>query len=244
MQHRDENTQRATEPVLTTEDLAHPAQAPVTGHGTEPRTGREAGRDTGPDTGLDTGTEPGTEPGIGTGTGTGIGTGRDTAVYPGEATGDPSRPDTFGDGVRGDGIRSAEADAHRADEARSAEADAHRPEENRTGDTAEGAVPRASGPPGDTAADGEAEPLLGTAEAEGYRTSWTEIQGRFVDDPREAVRSADTLVAEVMQAFAGTLADHRGRLEKQWDSGEQVATEDLRQALRAYRSLINRLLDT
>ncbi|MFD6891915.1 hypothetical protein [Streptomyces sp. NPDC059957] len=65
-----------------------------------------------------------------------------------------------------------------------------------------------------------------------------------MDDPQEAVRSADTLVAEVMQAFAGTLSEHRSGLEKQWDRGEQVATEDLRQALRAYRSLVNRLLDT
>ncbi|WP_328296566.1 hypothetical protein OG389_01315 [Streptomyces sp. NBC_00435] len=90
----------------------------------------------------------------------------------------------------------------------------------------------------------EDEPLLGTAEAERYRTRWSEIQGRFVDDPQEAVRSADTLVAEVMQTFAGRLSEHRGGLEKQWDRGEQVATEDLRQALRAYRSLVNRLLDT
>ncbi|MDD9375562.1 hypothetical protein M8Z33_02520 [Streptomyces sp. ZAF1911] len=90
----------------------------------------------------------------------------------------------------------------------------------------------------------EEEPLLGTVEAERYRARWGEIQGRFVDDPQEAVRSADTLVAEVMQTFAGTLSEHRSGLEKQWDSGEQVATEDLRQALRAYRSLVNRLLDT
>lgn len=88
------------------------------------------------------------------------------------------------------------------------------------------------------------EPLLGAEDAEGYRKTWSEIQGRFVDDPQEAVRSADTLVAEVMQAFAGTLSEHRSGLEKQWDRGEQVATEDLRQALRAYRSLVNRLLDT
>ncbi|MFF3863090.1 hypothetical protein [Streptomyces sp. NPDC002209] len=92
--------------------------------------------------------------------------------------------------------------------------------------------------------EGEEEPLLGAAEAERYRTTWSEIQGRFVDDPREAVRSADALVAEVMQRFAGTLSEHRSGLEKQWDRGEQVATEDLRQALRAYRSLVNRLLAT
>ncbi|MFI8278215.1 hypothetical protein ACIGBH_25755 [Streptomyces sp. NPDC085929] len=47
-----------------------------------------------------------------------------------------------------------------------------------------------------------------------------------------------------MQRFAGTLAEHRSGLEKQWDRGEQVVTADLRQALQAYRSLLNRLLDT
>lgn len=216
MQHRDENAQRATEPALTTEDLARPATSPT------------PDRDTDRDTGLDTGREAGLD------------TGREAAVYPGEATGDAHRP-----GATDDEVRGAEADAYRDDEVRAAESDAHRPEETGTGGAADGGAPRASGPPGgEDETDGEAEPLLGTAEAEGYRTTWSEIQGRFVDDPRDAVRSADTLVAEVMQAFAGTLADHRGRLEKQWDSGEQVATEDLRQALRAYRSLINRLLDT
>jgi hypothetical protein len=47
----------------------------------------------------------------------------------------------------------------------------------------------------------EDRPLLGE-EAEGYRTRWREIQSTFVDEPREAVQSADALVAEVMQALA------------------------------------------
>ncbi|MFD3808737.1 hypothetical protein ACFWTC_35410 [Streptomyces sp. NPDC058619] len=221
MQHRDENTQRATEPVLTTEDLARPAPIP------DRDPGRDTGLETDPDTDLDTGRSAGLD------------TGREAAVYPGEATGDAHRP-----GPTDDEERSTEGDAYRADGAPAAEAEADRTEETGTGGAVDGDAPSPSGPPGDAGADGVAEPLLGTAEAEGYRSTWSEIQGRFVDDPREAVRSADTLVAEVMQAFAGTLADHRGRLEKQWDSGEQVATEDLRQALRAYRSLINRLLDT
>lgn len=240
--NRDENNERTTEPALTTEDLAHPAPAPIT----ERDTGRDTGLDTDPDTGLDTGRDAGLDTGreaaVYPGREAGLGEGREAAVYPGEATGDAHRP-----GPADDGTRSAEADAYRTDENRAAEthADARGTEQTGTGGTADGGAPRASGPPGgDAEADGVAEPLLGTAEAEGYRSTWSEIQGRFVDDPREAVRSADTLVAEVMQAFAGTLADHRGRLEKQWDSGEQVATEDLRQALRAYRSLINRLLDT
>ncbi|MFD5149060.1 hypothetical protein [Streptomyces sp. NPDC058401] len=90
----------------------------------------------------------------------------------------------------------------------------------------------------------EGEPLMGTAGAERYRARWGEIQGRFVDDPQEAVRAADTLMAEVIQTFADTLSEHRSGLGKQWDRGEQqVATEDLRQTLQAYRSQVNRLLD-
>lgn len=236
MKYRDENTQRDNEPALTTEDLAHPAPTP------DRDTGRDTGIETDPDTGLDTSRSAGLD----TGRDTGLDTGREAAVYPGEATGDAHQPGPSDDGIRGAGT---ETDAYRTDETGTAgtDADAYRTDETvaGAGGTADGGAPPASGPPGgDTGSDEVAGPLLGTAEAEGYRSTWSEIQGRFVDDPREAVRSADTLVAEVMQAFAGTLADHRGRLEKQWDSGEQVATEDLRQALRAYRSLINRLLDT
>ncbi|MFD6972450.1 hypothetical protein [Streptomyces sp. NPDC059979] len=93
-------------------------------------------------------------------------------------------------------------------------------------------------------AQSDDEPLLGTAETEGYRKAWSEIQGRFVDDPQEAVRSADTLVAEVMQALAGTFSERKQGLEGQWGRGEQVATEDLRMSLQHYRSFFNRLLNT
>ncbi|MFI7353976.1 hypothetical protein ACIBTP_08515 [Streptomyces avidinii] len=88
------------------------------------------------------------------------------------------------------------------------------------------------------------EPLLGTEEAEGYRRSWSAIQGRFVDDPQDAVKSADALVAEVMQALAQTFSSRKQGLEGQWDQGEQVATEELRLALQQYRSFFNRLLNT
>ncbi|WP_327266548.1 hypothetical protein OG444_38650 [Streptomyces sp. NBC_01232] len=88
------------------------------------------------------------------------------------------------------------------------------------------------------------EPLLGGEEAERYRTTWSEIQGRFVDDPQDAVKSADALVAEVMQALAQTFSTRKQGLEGQWDQGEQVATEELRLALQQYRSFFNRLLNT
>ncbi|MFE7358072.1 hypothetical protein ACFU8Q_34355 [Streptomyces sp. NPDC057543] len=87
------------------------------------------------------------------------------------------------------------------------------------------------------------EPLLGS-EREEFRSRWQGIQGNFVDDPRQAVGAADSLVAEVMQALATTFSEHKQGLESQWQRGEEVATEDLRVALQSYRSFFNRLLKT
>jgi hypothetical protein len=45
-----------------------------------------------------------------------------------------------------------------------------------------------------------------------------------------------------MKRLAEIFADERNKLENQWDKGENVATEDLRLALRRYRSFFSRLL--
>lgn len=88
-------------------------------------------------------------------------------------------------------------------------------------------------------------PRLLTAEDEtGFRTRWQDIQNRFVDDPREAVHDADGLVADVMQTLAATFSQHKQDLEGQWSQGEEADTEDLRLALRKYRSFFNRLLSS
>ena len=79
-------------------------------------------------------------------------------------------------------------------------------------------------------------------ETAGYRTRWDGIQTGFVDEPRKAVEEADALVAQVIQRLTDVFADERTRLEHQWDRGEQVSTEDLRQSLRTYRSFFERLL--
>lgn len=71
---------------------------------------------------------------------------------------------------------------------------------------------------------------------------WTEIQTGFVDEPQEAVRQADALVAEAIQRLAETFAREKSALEEQWSRGGEVTTEDLRQALRRYRSFFDRLL--
>ncbi|MFG2875467.1 hypothetical protein ACGFYU_10740 [Streptomyces sp. NPDC048337] len=51
-------------------------------------------------------------------------------------------------------------------------------------------------------------------------------------------------MAEVMQNLAGTFAAHKQEVEGRWQSGEDVATEDLRPALRHYRTFFNRLPKT
>ena len=85
-------------------------------------------------------------------------------------------------------------------------------------------------------------PLFDNADADGFRTRWSAIQTGFVDEPRKAVEEADTLVAEVMKRLAEVFAAERTRLESQWEGSDQVSTEDLRLAMRRYRSFFERLL--
>ncbi|WP_083255170.1 hypothetical protein [Amycolatopsis orientalis] len=88
--------------------------------------------------------------------------------------------------------------------------------------------------------DGE-QTLFDDTDVERFRDSWQGIQTAFVDDPRRAVKEADELVAVVIQNLASTFADHKKELESAWSQGEP-ATEDLRIALRRYRSFFNQLL--
>jgi hypothetical protein len=85
-------------------------------------------------------------------------------------------------------------------------------------------------------------PLISRDRGEAIESRWDEVQAGFVDEPREAVRRADQLVAELMQQLASDFAETRSRLESQWDSGEDASTEDLRVALTRYRSFFRRLL--
>ncbi|MFE6663877.1 hypothetical protein ACFVFH_09940 [Streptomyces sp. NPDC057697] len=87
-------------------------------------------------------------------------------------------------------------------------------------------------------------PLIGPQDTEDLRARWQRIQQEFVDDPQRSVLAADELVAEVIRLLATTFADHKRGLEGQWHRGEEVATEDLRLALRQYRSFFDRLLTT
>ena len=104
------------------------------------------------------------------------------------------------------------------------------------------AEPRAFGEGVTRPADGEASPLFRQEEAQTFHDRWTSIQAGFVDEPRRAVEEADSLVADAIKRLAEMFAEERSGLERQWDRGDEVSTEDLRQALRRYRSFFGRLL--
>jgi len=94
----------------------------------------------------------------------------------------------------------------------------------------------------DRSDDSTRTPLFPSTQTEQFRSRWTSIQSAFVDEPRQAVESADSLIAEVMNALARSFADERQNLERQWDRGGDVSTEDLRLGLQRYRSFFDRLL--
>jgi hypothetical protein len=102
---------------------------------------------------------------------------------------------------------------------------------------------------------------LGSDARRRYAAAWTTAQADFVDDPHEAVGSADRLVLEVLQErgypmddfdqrAADISVDHPGvvsnyraahDISRRSDAGE-ASTEDLRQAMVHYRALFDELL--
>jgi len=86
-------------------------------------------------------------------------------------------------------------------------------------------------------------PLFTESDVNDLRGRWANVQTSFVDEPRHAVEEADKLVAAVMQRLAEGFANERSTLEKQWDQGDNVSTEDLRVAMQRYRSFFDRLLN-
>ena len=102
---------------------------------------------------------------------------------------------------------------------------------------------------------------LDSSEREDFQRRWSKVQGQFVDDPSNAVRNADLLVVEVMAARGYPVEDFDQRAEDLSVSHPEVTqryreargiaqankdgnadTEDLRQAVTSYRSLVVALL--
>jgi hypothetical protein len=86
------------------------------------------------------------------------------------------------------------------------------------------------------------EALFPGNEAQEMKSHWKDIQTSFVDEPQRSVKEADALVASAIKRLADSFADARSKLEGQWARGGDVSTEDLRVALRRYRSFFDRLL--
>ena len=89
---------------------------------------------------------------------------------------------------------------------------------------------------------GEKEGIFSRDEVNQLRPKWNAIQTKFIDEPRQSVEEADGLVASTIQRLAESFATERAKLESQWAKGDDVSTEDLRLALRRYRSFFDRLL--
>lgn len=89
-------------------------------------------------------------------------------------------------------------------------------------------------------------PLFDRERADDMRMHWANIQAGFVDDPRRAVQQADELVAQVMKDLAEGFSRQRSEIEAEAQAGsgdQQASTENLRVALRRYRSFFERMLN-
>jgi len=90
--------------------------------------------------------------------------------------------------------------------------------------------------------DEQLAPLFSPDAAKEFRSRWDAIQSSFVDDPKRAVQQGDELVAQVLKSLTETFSNERSRLEGQLDQSDKASTENLRVALRRYRSFFERLL--
>jgi hypothetical protein len=83
------------------------------------------------------------------------------------------------------------------------------------------------------------EPILLLPEeaASRFRSRWEIIQSGFVDDPRHAVEQASALVNEALGQLTSVFEEKREHLQH----NSEMPTEELRQTLRHYRLLLNRL---
>jgi cytoskeletal protein RodZ len=97
---------------------------------------------------------------------------------------------------------------------------------------------------------------------ERFVADWQRVQARFVDDPEDALRDADMLIQSVMSARGYPVDDFEQRaadisvdhpqVVEEYRAAHRVArasalgdatTEELRQAMRQYRSLFDELVE-
>ena len=75
-----------------------------------------------------------------------------------------------------------------------------------------------------------------------FRARWSRVQELFVEDPRRSLEQAGANVQDVIRELGASFARERAELERRMSAGDSVTTEDLRIALRRYKSFFDRLL--
>jgi hypothetical protein len=85
-------------------------------------------------------------------------------------------------------------------------------------------------------------PYLRNGASDDAHDRWSQVQAGFVDDPRRSVSEAHKLVSDLVQEIVDEFTHERDNLERQWSSGDQVSTEDLRVCLQRYRTFFSKLL--
>ncbi|MET9618971.1 hypothetical protein [Kitasatospora indigofera] len=85
---------------------------------------------------------------------------------------------------------------------------------------------------------------LETEQVQRLSAQWRAVQTGFVDDPRAAVEQADDLVGKAADLIAESVGENRRRLRAAGGPTEDrgIPTEELRLAMREYRTLLDRLL--
>src|SRR4051812_32410058 len=76
--------------------------------------------------------------------------------------------------------------------------------------------------------------FLPTRQLEELRGRWTAIQSSFVDEPRKAVEEADRLLITTIKQLEEAFSAERSNIQKHWSRGDEVSTEDFRQAFKNY----------
>ncbi len=79
-------------------------------------------------------------------------------------------------------------------------------------------------------------PLFSEPEMGRFRSQWSKLQTVFLDGPLGTLEDADKRVTAVMQRLTEGFANERSSWEKQLGCSDHVSTEDLRVALKRYRT--------
>jgi hypothetical protein len=132
----------------------------------------------------------------------------------------------------GDGISSLPANEPDPDQVAVAPAVAIFPQAARLGLRADTTDIADTSPTADTSMVGDRDEL---------HEQWAVIQSMFVDDPRGSVAAGAELISKTVAALTAGAKERERGLRGEWDR-DGVDTEGLRNALRSYRDLLDRLV--